>query len=80
MFDWAKPKDRKASNVDNADLESRDGMTKLLPDTSDDEDSDDPIGNLLKSNTAVFSKSEELLKNGTLQYNKLSNANASSQH
>lgn len=25
MFDWAKPKDRKASNVDAADLESRDG-------------------------------------------------------
>ena len=57
------------------------GIGKLLPDSDDeDDDSDDPIGRLLKSNTAIFGRSEDLLKNGTLQYNKLRNANAASQH
>ncbi len=55
--------------------------TKVLPDSaSDSDDSDDPIGNLLKSNTAVFSRSEDVLKSGTLKYAKLRNANAASQH
>lgn len=54
---------------------------KMIPDSDDDEDgSEDPIGDLLKSNTAIFSRSEELLKNGILSYSKLRNANASSQH
>ena len=53
----------------------------MLPDTSEDEDGEeDPIGDLLKSNTAIFSKSQELLKNGVLRYSKLRNANAASQH
>ena len=53
----------------------------MIPDSDDDEDgSEDPIGDLLKSNTAIFSRSEELLKNGILSYSKLRNANASSQH
>ena len=45
---------------------------------SESSDDGDPIGDLLKSNTAVFGKSEELLKSGTLQYSKLRNANAAS--
>ena len=55
------------------------GLSKALPDSSDDE-SDDPIGALLKSNTAIFSRSEDVLKSGTLKYAKLRNANAASQH
>ena len=52
----------------------------MLPDSSasDSDGSDDPIGNLLKSNTAVFSRSEDVLKSGTLKYAKLRNANAAS--
>ena len=45
---------------------------------SDDEDGEDPIDALLKSNTAIFSKSEDLLKSGSLKYSKLRNANAAS--
>ena len=43
-------------------------------------DSDDPIGALLKSNTAIFSRNEDLLKGGSLKFAKLRNANAASQH
>ena len=55
--------------------------TKMLADSSssgDEGEDEDPIGDLLKSNTAIFSKSEELLKSGSLQYSKLRNANAAS--
>ena len=51
----------------------------MLADSSSDEgEEEDPIGDLLKSNTAIFSKSEELLKSGSLHYSKLRNANAAS--
>lgn len=51
----------------------------MLPDSSDEEGSEeDPIGDLLKSNTAIFSRNEDVLKNGVLHYSKLRNANAAS--
>lgn len=53
---------------------------KLFQDSGSDEESDDPIGELLKSNTAIYSKNTEMLKSGTLRYSKLRNANAASQH
>ena len=58
IFDWARPEDqsiRKMSTALASDVE----VDKKPKD--DSEDSDDPIGNLLKSNTAIFSKRQELL-------------------
>ena len=83
MFDWARPKDASSTRKRHGS-ESEDKAAivakKMLPDSSDeDEDgSEDPIGDLLKSNTAIFSKSEEVLKSGTLHHSKLRNANAAS--
>ena len=67
MFAWAQPKESTRKNTDAMadDDDEGAGATKIFAD-SDSEDSDDPIGQLLKSNTAIFSKSEEQLKNGTL--------------
>ena len=47
---------------------------------SDDSEDSDPIGALLKSNTAIFSRSEDMLQSGNLKFSKLRNANAASQH
>jgi len=82
MFAWAKSKDtpRKRTAVDSDDEALAMQPAKVLPDSGSEDDSDDPIGNLLKSNTAVFSRNEDVLKSGTLKYNKLRNANAASQH
>ena len=85
MFDWARSKDsapgRKGTAVDSDDEDDDQGTkpAKMFADSSD-EDSDDPIGNLLKSNTSVFSRKEDVLKNGILKYSKLRNANAGTQH
>ena len=58
MFDWAKPSTERGRTASTA-LESADDTT--LPkklnkgaEYSENSDSDDPIGNLLKSNTAIF--------------------------
>mmetsp|Transcript_7775 Transcript_7775/g.9366 ORF Transcript_7775/g.9366 Transcript_7775/m.9366 type:complete len:158 (+) Transcript_7775:195-668(+) len=82
MFDWARPKEaqqRKLSHADDEEQQAKPG-SKMIPGSDDSEESDDPIGNLLKSNTAIFSRSEDILKNGTLKFQKLRNANAASQH
>lgn len=71
MFDWARPKEtsgRKLSTLSEDKTSAGLGKkTKMLADSSSDEDEEeDPIGDLLKSNTAIFSKNEELLKSGSL--------------
>ena len=71
MFDWAKPSLERGRTASTA-LESADDNTNPKKvgqlDTHDyDSDSDDPIGNLLKSNTAIFCEKQELLQNGTIK-------------
>lgn len=79
MFDWAKPKEERSRKIFEDKSEVQHKPKKLLQDSgSDDDESDDPIGDLLKSNTAIYSKSTEMLKSGTLKYSKLRNANAAS--
>ena len=84
MFAWAagdaQTKERRSSSMADEATAAADGPQKVLPDSSDDEDDDDPIGALLKSNTAIFSRGDDILKSGALKYAKLRNANAASQH
>ena len=47
--------------------------------TSDNEDSD-PIGDLLKSNTSVFGKRTEMLRQNNIDFKKLKNANQQHYH
>lgn len=47
---------------------------KLKEERSEDEDSD-PIGDLLKSNTSVFGKRTEMLRQNHIDFKKLKNAN-----
>ena len=59
MFDWAKqPSDRasqrKASTAMDSEVEA-DALPKLALSSEDEEnDDEDPIGKLLKSNTSIF--------------------------
>ena len=59
LFDWAKPA----------------AQSETMKEGQSDVDSDDdPIGQLLKSNTAVFGVKKDVLKSGILSFNKLKNA------
>ena len=89
MFDWAKPRQEEAQRKavfeqqSHSDRLASSTPKKMLADSgseSSDDGSEDPIGDLLRSNTAIFSKNNEILKSGTLNYTKLRNANATSQH
>ena len=42
---------------------------------SDNNDDSDPIGDLLKSNTSVFGQKTDMLRQGSLDFKKLKNAN-----
>jgi len=83
MFAWAagdvEKKERRSSSMADDDTAAVAGSKPLL-DSSDDEDEDDPIDALLKSNTAIFSRGDDVLKSGSLKYSKLRNANAATQH
>lgn len=69
MFDWAKPKEeRRRKTAQESDASEEKFVKKMIADSESDDSEDDPIGDLLKSNTAIFSRSEKLLKNGTLKY------------
>ena len=63
LFAWAKrPTDDQQSIMDEDNKVQK--SSKLLGDSdgeSVDDGSDDPIGALLKSNTAIFSRSEDIL-------------------
>lgn len=43
--------------------------------TSENEDDSDPIGDLLKSNTSVYGKRTDMLRQSHLDFKKLKNAN-----
>ena len=60
MFDWAKPREerRRKAAQESDDEEEQPAATKMLADSASEDSEEDPIGDLLKSNTAIFSKSE----------------------
>ena len=68
MFDWAKPSAERGRTASTA-IESADDnpVQKKAKQSEDGSDSDDPIGNLLKSNTAIFCDKQELLQSGTIK-------------
>lgn len=48
--------------------------------SSDENEDSDPIGDLLKSNTSVFGKKTEMLRQSNLDFKKLKNANQQNYH
>jgi len=61
-----------AAASDQAQDEQANNVEALSSDSEDD-----PIGKLLKSNTAIFGKDNQILSPGTLAFTKLKNANSS---
>ena len=81
MFDWARSsteRGRTASTAMESAIDAQD--QNKAKQSGDDSDSDDPIGSLLKSNTAIFCEKQELLQSGTIKNQRLKNALATSQH
>lgn len=63
LFDWAKPEKQEQKGF------------RAFSTEVDESSDDDPIGQLLKSNTSLFSKAGSAsLKSGTLDFTKLRNA------
>jgi len=66
MFNWAQPQSKGVESDEDAG-------------GAEDSDSD-PIANLLKSNTSVFQNRKQVLKQNTLDFHKVKNANTGHYH